>query len=88
MTWLFSLLTGAWSRIVLWGAAALGVLIAIAGIYRSGKSAGRHEVIVKGLEDANEAGKTRIEIETRNAGLPDADVDERLRLQRERLRER
>ena len=86
MAFLASLLGGIWSRVVLWAGIALGVLAAIAGVYRSGKSAGRHEVIVKGLEDANQAGRDRIEIETRNAGRPDADVDDRLRRQRDRLR--
>ena len=88
MSFLVSLLGGIWSRVVLWAGIALGVLAAIAGIYRSGRTAGRHEVIVKGLEGANEAGKMRVDVETGNAGLAPDDVDKRLREQRERLRSR
>lgn len=73
MAFLASLLGGIWSRVVLWAGIALGVLAAIAGIYRSGKVAGRNEVVVRGLEEKVENVGTRDEVETGVRRANDAD---------------
>ena len=73
MGFLVSLLGGIWSRVVLWAGIALGVLAAIAGIYRSGKVAGRNEVVVRGLEEKVENVGTRDEVETGVRRANDAD---------------
>ena len=78
MTWLLGAVKGVFAGI--WGyvAAAGAVLIAILTIYRSGKSSGINEVVVKTKEKEVENVKTARKVEKKVSALPPDELRKRL----------
>lgn len=79
MTWLLgiakSALGGIWGYVAAFGAG----LVAVLAIYRSGKSSGQNEVIVKTKEKEVENVKTARKVERKVAALPPDELRKRLR---------